>query len=217
MSLESMIAIGVVILFALGFHEYAHAKFADMAGDPTPGFYGRVTLNPLNHLDPLGTIMIVVTVATGFGIGWGKPVPMDPSKMRNPRWDHFIAVIAGPISNIVQAVVFALVFRLLDSAGSPLLLNPFVWALLTTGVTLNLALCFFNMLPLGPLDGMWILGTFLPEKARFYWTRWNLQVGAFLFLALVLGGQFLRFPIIWMIIGPPIRFMRDLLLPLSVL
>jgi Zn-dependent protease len=79
------------------------------------------------------------------------------------------------------------------------------------GIRINLALCFFNMLPLGPLDGMWIAGTFMPEKARFYWTRWNLQVGSFVFLALVLGGQFLNFPIIWMIIGPPIDFLEGIL------
>src|SRR5688500_10381483 len=92
-----MLAAAIVILFAIGLHEYCHAKFADMAGDPTPRYYGRVTLNLFNHFDPLGTIMIIVTMLSGFGIGWGKPVPMDPSKMRNPRWDHFVAVLAGPL------------------------------------------------------------------------------------------------------------------------
>ena len=98
---EAILAIGIVIFFGLGLHEYAHAKFADLAGDPTPRYYGRVTLNLFKHFDLLGAIMIAFTAISGFGIGWGKPVPMDPRKMRNPRWDHFVAVAAGPLSNLL--------------------------------------------------------------------------------------------------------------------
>ena len=86
-----------VALLSIAIPEYAHCKFADMAGDPTPGIYGRVTLNPLVHLDPIGTIMIVLTSITGFGIGWGRPAPMDPRKMKDPRWDHFWSVAAGTL------------------------------------------------------------------------------------------------------------------------
>ncbi|HEY0868147.1 MAG TPA: site-2 protease family protein [Fimbriimonas sp.] len=212
-----ILALAIVIVLALGLHEFSHAKFADMAGDPTPRYYGRVTLNLFNHFDPIGTIMIIFTIMTGFGIGWGKPVPMDPSKMKNPRWDHFVAVLAGPFSNLLQAIVFAMLFRVLAQGGSPLMQNTFVYALLSFGLTTNLALCFFNLLPLGPLDGMWILGTFLPEKARFQWTRWNLTIGQFVFLAVIILGQMSNLSIISLWIVPPIRFMMRLLLGQEIL
>lgn len=188
----------LVTLLSLSIHEYSHAKIADASGDPTPGAYGRVTLNPLNHLDPVGTIMIIVSSLSGFGIGWGKPVPMNPTKMRNPRWDHFAAVAAGPISNLIQAVIYAVVLRMLVMSGSASadLISSFVehtispvMLFLFFGVLINLGLCFFNLIPLGPLDGHWMLGTFMPETMRFKWYLWNRQIGGFLFLGLVIIGQ----------------------------
>src|SRR5579862_7063453 len=96
----------IVLFLGVGLHEYAHCKFADMAGDPTPSFYGRLTLNLFKHFELVGTMMMILSSLSGFGIGWGKPAPMDPKKMRNPRWDFFFAVLAGPISNVVQAVIY---------------------------------------------------------------------------------------------------------------
>jgi Zn-dependent protease len=201
----------IVIFFAIGLHEYAHAKLADAAGDPTPSIYGRVTLNLTKHFEPLGTLMIIITSLTGFGIGWGRPVPMDPRKMRNPRWDHFAAVAAGPISNLLQAVVYALLLRVLVSAHSPLLANQFVSWLLLIGVLVNLSLMVFNLLPLGPLDGHWLLGTFLPEDMRYRWYLWNRQMGSLILLVVVLGSQFMRGPnepgLLWRVMGPPITAM----------
>src|SRR5579872_2264830 len=95
----------VVIFVSIGLHEFAHCKFADMAGDPTPRYYGRVTLNLFKHFDPLGSLFILFTILGGIGIGWGKPAPMNPAKMNNPRWDWFIAVIAGPLTNVLLAVI----------------------------------------------------------------------------------------------------------------
>jgi Zn-dependent protease len=109
--LYQLLAIALTIFLAIGIHEYCHAKFADLAGDPTPRYFGRVTLNLTKHFELMGTIMIIVTSIAGVGIGWGKPVPMDPSKMRNPKWDHFVAVAAGPASNFIQACIFALMIR----------------------------------------------------------------------------------------------------------
>jgi len=202
---QFVIIIGVV-LFALGIHEYAHAKMADAAGDPTPRIYGRVTLNLFNHLDPLGTIMIIFTALTGFGIGWGKPVPMDPRKMRNPRWDHFWAVAAGPLSNLIQAGIFAIVLRFAVGSAS---FNPEDWLvyLLITGVLVNLSLCFFNLIPLGPLDGHWLLGALLPEQTRIRWYIWNRTVGTLLLFGLILVSQFTGFSIVSRVIGPPIEAM----------
>ncbi|MBI3721088.1 MAG: site-2 protease family protein, partial [Fimbriimonas ginsengisoli] len=131
----------VVILMGLSLHEFSHAYFADLAGDPTPRMMGRVTLNPLKHLDPIGTIMLIFTSLSGIGFGWGKPVMVDPRRMRNPRWDHFISVAAGPASNLLQAVVYAGVLRL---TGAPGYLGVF----LLFGVYINLGLAVFNLVPL---------------------------------------------------------------------
>ncbi|HTQ10850.1 MAG TPA: site-2 protease family protein, partial [Fimbriimonadaceae bacterium] len=106
------------MFFAIGLHEYSHCFFADMAGDPTPSYYGRLTLNLFRHFDALGTLAIIISSLTGFGLGWGKPAPITPSKMRNPRWDTFITVAAGPLSNLLQAVVYAFLMRIALAAGS---------------------------------------------------------------------------------------------------
>lgn len=184
---QELILFVIAIFFGIGLHEYAHAMVADAAGDPTPGSYGRVTLNLFKHFEPVGTIMILLTMVTGFGIGWGKPVPMNPSKMKNPKWDHFWAVAAGPLSNIMQAVVWAFLGRVLIMAGMPestLLIDFFKIATIV-----NCGLCLFNLLPIGPLDGMWLLGTFLSDKSRYYWTRWNLSMGQYVFIGIILLGQ----------------------------
>lgn len=199
-----------ILFVAIGIHEYCHAKFADLAGDPTPRIYGRVTLNLFNHFDPIGALMIVFTSLTGFGIGWGRPVPMDPSKMRNPKWDHFIAVLAGPLSNLAQAVVYAFAFHIFritlgEAAAAPLMI------ICTLGAIVNISLFLFNLLPLGPLDGMWILGTFLPDGTRDKWTWWNLRTGTWVFLGLVLGSQLVNFPFLRIILYVPSEFLTRLL------
>ncbi|MFW5697583.1 MAG: site-2 protease family protein [Fimbriimonadaceae bacterium] len=187
--IDVLLAIGVVIFVAIGIHEYFHAKLADMAGDPTPGMYGRVTLNLTKHFEPIGTLFIVITTLAGFGIGWGKPVPMDPRKMNNPKWDHFVAVLGGPVSNIVQAGIFAIVFRLTILVAPEALAVDFLANLLLFGVFINLALAAFNLMPIGPLDGMWLIGTFMRPETRMRWTRWNLQYGSMVFIGLILISQ----------------------------
>lgn len=187
-----MAAMAVVIFLAIGLHEYAHAKTADMAGDPTPRMMGRVTLNLTKHFDPIGTIMIILTSLTGFGIGWGKPVMVNPLKMRNMRWDHFWSVAAGPLSNLLQAGVWAIFLRLALISGT---LPPgqfmvdFIPTLLIMGVLVNLSLAFFNLIPLGPLDGHWLVGAFLKDDTRHRWYRFNQTQGSFLLLALIIMGQ----------------------------
>jgi len=174
----------LILVIAIGIHEFAHAYIADMSGDPTPRMMGRVTLNPLAHLDPMGTIFMAITVISGYGIGWGKPVMVRPDKMRNPRWDHLAVAIAGPISNVLQAVIFALVLRTMTAGGVQL--PDIVETFLFLGVVINVSLAVFNMIPLGPLDGHWILGAFLPEPLRTQWFQFNRGVGSLVFLALVL-------------------------------
>jgi Zn-dependent protease len=216
----ALIAGLLVIFFAIGLHEYAHCKFADLAGDPTPRFYGRVTLNLFKHFDPFGTIMILLTMFTGYGIGWGKPAPINPSKMRNPRWDTMIAVAAGPISNILQAVIYAVLFRVLVKNGL-LMIGPngmpqetdFLTSLAFLGILTNLGLAFFNLIPFGILDGHWILGLLLPEKQRLYWFRFNRSYGWQILVGLILVGQFTngKFDVIGWMIDRPILFSFQLL------
>lgn len=163
LDIATLIARAIVLLIAFTVHELAHAVTADRLGDPTPRRMGRITLNPLAHLDPFGTIMLLLV-----GFGWAKPVMVNPMNLRgNPRTSMAIVAIAGPISNIVMAMMGALIFRLglvdftfnstLEFLPSPaFLLSEFVW--------INLILAFFNLIPIPPLDGSKILYAFLPAE-----------------------------------------------------
>lgn len=181
----------VVILGSIALHEFAHAKSADSYGDPTPRSQGRVTLNPLAHLDPLGTVMIIITILAGFGIGWGKPVMVDPRKMENPRWDHLFSVLWGPLTNVIIAVGLAFIFRVLGAVGVPIpaLLFDFV----QFGVYINLGLAMFNMIPIGPLDGHWILGILLPPEIGYKFMRWSQTQGSLILLAVIFFGPYINF------------------------
>ena len=197
---EVILAIAIVIFFAIGLHEYAHCKFAELAGDPTPRLHGRVTLNLTKHFEPAGTFMIVLSSLTGVGIGWGKPAPMNERRMRNPRWDLFAAVAAGPVSNLVQALVYAFALRFALKGGMMSIhqlfaaLNrehtSFLAALLTLGVMTNLGLAAFNMIPIGPLDGHWLFGLLLPEKQMILWNQWHRRYGRNVLYILVLLPSF---------------------------
>ena len=181
----------LVLFLAIGLHEYAHCKTADMAGDPTPRFYGRVTLNLTKHFEPMGTMMMIISSLSGFGIGWGRASPINPAKMHNPRWDTFVSVAAGPISNVLQAMVYALLLRtvVMTHALNGLPDGPaseFLAAFLVLGVVTNLALAIFNMIPFGPLDGHWIVGLLLPPRLQIPWFHFNRQVGVMgLFIVII--------------------------------
>lgn len=182
-----------VIFLGIGLHEYAHCKMADLAGDPTPRSLGRVTLNLFKHFEVMGSIMIIITSLTGIGVGWGKPAPMTPALMKNPRWDFFAAVAAGPISNIAQAALYGLAFRLLAAAGVEF--SPFFLLFLAYGVVINLGLASFNLIPVYPLDGSWLFGLLLPQNASKSWFSFIHRVGAIpllilLFLPVMTGGAF---------------------------
>ncbi len=178
------------IIPAITIHEYCHAKFADMAGDDTPRSQGRVTLNPLAHLDPLGTIMMLISSLAGVGIGWGRPVLVDQRKLRNRRVDNFILTIAGPLSNLLQAIFWAILLRfVLAPIGSELRgsgLFELVTNFALVSVLINTGLFVFNLVPLGPLDGHWLVSELLPDKQRIAWLKFCHGPGMFIFLALVL-------------------------------
>jgi len=153
----------IVLLIAFTVHELAHAVTADYLGDPTPRRMGRITLNPLKHLDPFGTIMLIIA-----GFGWAKPVMTNPMNMRgNPRTSMAVVAFAGPLSNLVMAGIAAIFFRLglvdinvLMSGGGELSFSSLVFQFLY----INLALAFFNLLPVPPLDGSRILYAILPAE-----------------------------------------------------
>jgi len=141
----------VGLLLAVTVHECAHAWSADRLGDPTGRNQGRVSLNPLVHLDPLGSIMMVVTALTGMGIGWGKPVPVATYRLRyGPYVGHGLVSLAGPVANLLLGGVFALVTRVVGPAG-------WLYAALTILAWVNIIIAFFNLLPIPPLDGFGVL------------------------------------------------------------
>ncbi len=188
-----VIAAIFVLFFGIGLHEYAHCKIADLAGDPTPRFYGRVTLDLTKHFEPMGTIMMILSAWSGFGIGWGRPAPVNPEKMNNPRWDMFMSVAAGPLCNVLQAIVYAIIYRVAAIVAPQAIGSPGQYSLfgliLVLGVIINIRLALFNLIPLGPLDGHWLVGQLLPEKQRYYWYKFNHGSGSILLIVLILVSQ----------------------------
>ncbi len=166
LDLDTIIARAVVLLVAFTIHELAHAITADYLGDPTPRRMGRITLNPLAHLDPFGTIMLLIS-----GFGWAKPVMVNPLNLRgNYRSSMAIVALAGPVSNLLMAVVFAIPLRFL--AAWPLALRMSVAGdkvafLFFQFVWINLILMFFNLIPIPPLDGFKILQGALPSEMSY--------------------------------------------------
>jgi Zn-dependent protease len=198
-----------VLVVAITVHEFAHAFSADRLGDDTPRRQGRISLLPPDHLDPLGTIMMALSSWFGFGIGWGKPVLTNPRNFRNPRRDQGIVAIAGPASNILQAVLFALVVRVAGGAmrDETGFLSTFGLFLLT-GVTINLALAFFNLLPITPLDGSWVTTALLPHELAMRYQDWMARYGPIVFLLLI----FVFRDFVGAVIGPPVHYLQRILL-----
>lgn len=146
------------IIIALTFHEFAHAFVAYKLGDPTAKAEGRLTFNPLAHLDPMGTIMLIL-----FRFGWGKPVPINEYNFKNPVLGTAISSLAGPASNLILALVGTVIFQNFT------ITNPLLSAMLLYFVLINILLMMFNLLPIPPLDGHKIVRAILPEKIRYSW------------------------------------------------
>jgi Zn-dependent protease len=163
------------LLFSLTVHEFAHAWTADKLGDSTPRLQGRVTLNPLAHLDPLGTILLLVT-----RFGWGKPVQFDPSNLANPLRDSALIALAGPATNLGIAALLSLIIRL-----NVLPPSLFSFALIQVAL-INIVLAIFNLVPVHPLDGSKIILPLLPRNLAIEYEYFMRRYGMYVLLALIL-------------------------------
>ncbi len=182
------------ILFALTVHEFFHAFLAFKFGDTTARDMGRLTLNPLAHLDFMGTLMMFLS---GFRFGWAKPVPVNPMNLKNPRVADFWISIAGPLSNLGLGLIFGLIFRIINNLSVEI--PEAVVMFLFFSVMINVSLAFFNLIPVFPLDGSHILRSILPEKYESTLDQFD-RFGPYLLLILIIIGGF------WFILGPFISF-----------
>jgi len=185
-------------MFALSFHEFAHAWMASKCGDNTAARMGRLTLNPIAHLDVMGSLMILFV-----GFGWAKPVPVDSRNLRDPRKDMMKVAAAGPISNLLLAMLAGMVWRLLGGTG--LFSNSNFPILIFYFTQINIALAVFNLIPVSPLDGSQIFSGYLmktnPQLA------WKIQsYGPQVLFGLILFGYVTGFSILWLIMKPFVNF-----------
>lgn len=173
----------IVLLFSVIVHEVAHGYIALLNGDPTAKMLGRITLNPVPHIDPIGTIilpLLLLMTHAGILFGWAKPVPVNPLNYRNYRWGEFAVSAAGPLSNLTLAALFSVVVRL----G---LNNPGLMQMAYFGVSINIFLALFNLIPIPPLDGSHILTLLLPPELQRLYHHLD-QVGFILILILFYTG-----------------------------
>jgi Zn-dependent protease len=208
-TIPQYIAFIVVLLVAFPVHEFAHAFAADRLGDDTPRLNGRLTLNPLAHLDLMGSIMLIVA-----GFGWAKPVPVDPYALRRRSPAALMLVaLAGPMSNFLMAILTAIVIRtnlfpFMYPTGS---LLPPMGYVLDVFFTTNLVLMLFNLIPLAPLDGDKVADYFLPPS----WARVMDKIrpyGPIILLVIVFGGRFTGINILNEILSIPLENLRQILL-----
>ncbi|MEW5994028.1 MAG: site-2 protease family protein [Candidatus Zixiibacteriota bacterium] len=192
--LRQAIIAAPAILFALTVHEFFHAWTALRFGDPTARDMGRLTLNPLAHLDLFGTLMMFMS---GFRFGWAKPVPVNPFNLRNPRVADFWISAAGPLSNLGLGLLFGLAFRIADTMTAAI--PEALYLFLFLSVMINVSLAFFNLIPLFPLDGSHILRNLLPERMGPGLDHFERISPILLILLIVVGG-------FWIILGPFITF-----------
>src|SRR3989344_1394601 len=153
----------IVLIMSVVIHEVSHGFVALALGDPTAKYQGRLTLNPFNHLDPVGSVLVPLIgyFAGGFIIGWAKPVPFNPHNLRSAKWGEALVAVAGPVSNIVLAAIFGLIIRLGNGES---FMNESFLSLARFVVLINITLAIFNLIPIPPLDGSKILFAVLPLK-----------------------------------------------------
>jgi Zn-dependent protease len=176
----AFVLISFALIFSLTFHEFGHGKMASLIGDDTAKRAGRLTLNPIPHIDPIGLLMVLL-----IGIGYAKPVPADPSKF-NTRWGVLLVAAAGPAMNLLLAIVVYNVYAIGLRLGIGLFETPVAEFFFTYLALINLLLMLFNLLPIGPLDGSYILPYALPREAAIKYQQMNARYGSYALLGLIL-------------------------------
>jgi len=183
--LVTILMAGIPLIFAITMHEAAHGYIAKMRGDNTAYNLGRVTLNPVPHIDPVGTIivpglMLISSLAAGlpFIFGWAKPVPVDYNNLKRPKSDMALVAIAGPIANLIMAVLWALVAKYMT-------LHPYIQGMAFYGIMINVVLMVLNLLPIPPLDGSKVVTSFLPAKTAYKYNSFQ-RYGFFILLVLII-------------------------------
>lgn len=180
----------IPVLFAITIHEVAHGWVANLLGDKTAKMLGRLTVNPIKHIDPIGTIVVpiaMVVLQTGFVFGWAKPVPVNTQNLKSPRRDMAIVAAAGPISNLLMAVFWVVMFKLSSTLISDPAIAQGMMAMGRAGIIINLILFIFNLFPIPPLDGSKVLAGFLPPTLSNLMDRIE-PYGLFIVLGLVYFG-----------------------------
>ena len=203
----------IAILYAVTIHEFSHAWSADLLGDSTARSQGRVTLNPLAHLDPIGLLCLLLV-----HFGWGKPVPVDPRAFKNPRRDDALISFAGPLSNLISAALFGMILRFAipqlanHAEAMPrfvLRISAGFCAILCSAVIIDLILAFFNLIPLFPLDGFHVLKAFLPRQMALSYEQFSYRFPYLPFL-LIIADNILRLGLLGMVIIPPVNLLSKL-------
>ncbi|NQV18088.1 MAG: site-2 protease family protein [Armatimonadetes bacterium] len=199
-----------ILLIALTVHEFSHGYVAFLLGDDTAKRAGRLTLNPISHIDPFGLIMLFIA-----RIGWAKPVPINPYNFRNYKKDTALTAAAGPAANFILAILLSIIFNLIKKMNPEIMhyassLTQFWLGMLIYAILINLALGLFNLIPIPPMDGSKILGGFLSDEAYYKYTARERQGAQLLMIILAISFVF-RLNIIGSIIMPPLNFFLKLL------
>ena len=204
---ESFVAFLVAVIVGLTFHEFSHAAVATLQGDQTARSQGRLTLNPVVHLDPLGSIALLIA-----GLGWARPTPVTPARLRNRRLGMVLVALAGPAANFVLALVSAIALRILDPTAGAILNGNFSVKLLGGLVYWNVLLGIFNLLPIPPLDGSTLLTVLLPPSRQNI-VQFLDQYGIFLLLGLLILAPNLLSPIVLAVMDAISRLAGLVILP----
>lgn len=206
-AVQLIAVVALPLLFAITLHEVAHGWMARQLGDPTAMMLGRLTVNPIKHIDPIGTVVVplLLLLTSGFVFGWAKPVPVTQENLRNPSRDMAWVAVAGPAANLVMALFWALVLKvgLTIADAIPGYVQPLL-LMSQYGITINLVLMVLNLLPVPPLDGSRVVATFLPGPWAYQYGRMETYGLIILLLLLVTG-------LLGWIVGPPISFLERLI------